>query len=394
MKLTFTEDDDHFPEPFPLPKGYSADHFDEDLNLEPNKLAPKQPTETDVQPKPMEMPNGKDAKRFDPDMGPMVDTGRQVPITVSPKDDFIEAEAAVGGGGGGGGNAQAPSTPPTTLGRRAHEEAFGTMDSPKTPTVRTAKIQRRPPPSTPPNAQPKTPRARTKLQPVEETKAMEVDGDDGFLDGSVGAGGGGGGSFTDGQSSKRANPKRRTVGEDPELASTLDEVREHEKEAKQVIQAAFETLGLQPGSTKAQITRAYKKLSTKHHPDKGGDEATMKKINDAYNKLVSVSGDIDDTKADWIRKNYQFLYMRYYRGNPEYKLTAPMAKALKANTGLKTIKEGMSVADALKIMYREFAQIIPYFGRQLDSRATASHHDTTGHSVAKKKMRLMEEEEV
>lgn len=386
MKLTFTDDGDSFPEPVSWPKGYSADHFDDDLNLTPNKPQSREPLETDTQPRPAEMPKGKDPQHFDPDMPPLVNTGREVPVVTHLKkgDDFIEAEAAVGIGGGGG-------TPPSTLGRRAHEEAFGTADAPRTPPL-TASRRRRPNPSTPPNTQLNTPRGgrTTRLQPVQEADGM----DDTFLNGAAPAADGG---TEETKMSDPPNQKKFTIGqskttrktrtrEDPSLASSVDEVRQHEKGQAE----ALETLGLKAGSTKAQIIKAYRKLSHEHHPDKGGDAATMRKINDAYSKLMG--DNVDETKAQWVRKNYQHLYMQYYRDNPEFKLTAPMAKALRANTGLKTLKQGMSVADALKIMYDEFGQTVGNL-RQLDSRATASVKDRTAGRLATKKMRLPEEVE-
>ena len=44
----------------------------------------------------------------------------------------------------------------------------------------------------------------------------------------------------------------------------------------------LEILGLQFGASKEEIKKAYRKMAHKYHPDKGGDEAMMKKINEAY----------------------------------------------------------------------------------------------------------------
>lgn len=419
MKLTFTDDGDSFPEPVSWPKGYSADHFDDDLQLTPNKPQSKEPLENDTQPKPAEMPKGKDPQHFDPDMPPLVNTGREVPVVthLQKGDDFIEAEAAVGIGGGGGTPPTSNTpTPPSTLGRRAHEEAFGTADAPRTPPL-TASRRRRQPSGTPPNNQPKTPsgqasrsdsgveeqkindpererremekedydpiREDRKIREYQERVKMEKE-DRNYVPNE----------FKSGKSETR-RPKK-IIREDPDLASSYTEVKRHEKERDEQQTTALETLGLKAGSTKAQITKAYRRLSAQNHPDKGGDEATMKKINDAYERLIGK--EINKTQAQWIVKNYDLLYKQYYRGDPEFKLTAPMAKALRANTGLKTLKQGMSVVDALKIMYDEFAYAVQrHVGseqhlRQLDSRATASVKDRTAGRLATKKMRLPEEE--
>ena len=40
----------------------------------------------------------------------------------------------------------------------------------------------------------------------------------------------------------------------------------------------YETLGVNHTTQPDEIKKAYKKLASKHHPDKGGDEAEFKKI--------------------------------------------------------------------------------------------------------------------
>ena len=56
----------------------------------------------------------------------------------------------------------------------------------------------------------------------------------------------------------------------------------------------YETLGVEKGSSAEQIKKTFRKLSMKHHPDRGGDKATFQKINEAYQVLG------DPTK----RRNY------------------------------------------------------------------------------------------
>lgn len=47
----------------------------------------------------------------------------------------------------------------------------------------------------------------------------------------------------------------------------------------------YKLLGIDKGASDDQVKRAYKKLAMKHHPDRGGDEATFKEISKAYNVL-------------------------------------------------------------------------------------------------------------
>jgi curved DNA-binding protein len=47
----------------------------------------------------------------------------------------------------------------------------------------------------------------------------------------------------------------------------------------------YSTLGVGKNATEDDIKKAYRKLAMKHHPDRGGDEATFKKISEAYDIL-------------------------------------------------------------------------------------------------------------
>ena len=47
----------------------------------------------------------------------------------------------------------------------------------------------------------------------------------------------------------------------------------------------YEILGIEKDASETDIKKAYRKLAIKHHPDKGGDEETFKKISHAYGIL-------------------------------------------------------------------------------------------------------------
>ena len=57
----------------------------------------------------------------------------------------------------------------------------------------------------------------------------------------------------------------------------------------------YEILGVTESATQDEIKKAYRKLAVEHHPDKGGNEETFKKISQAYDTLG------DDEK----RRQYQ-----------------------------------------------------------------------------------------
>ena len=48
---------------------------------------------------------------------------------------------------------------------------------------------------------------------------------------------------------------------------------------------AYETLGVPKGASEEEIKRAYRKLASQHHPDKGGDTGKFQEIQSAYETL-------------------------------------------------------------------------------------------------------------
>lgn len=47
----------------------------------------------------------------------------------------------------------------------------------------------------------------------------------------------------------------------------------------------YQTLGISKNATPQEIKKAYRKLASKHHPDKGGDAEQFKKIQEAYDTV-------------------------------------------------------------------------------------------------------------
>ncbi len=68
----------------------------------------------------------------------------------------------------------------------------------------------------------------------------------------------------------------------------------------------YETLGVDKKATQDDIKKAFRKLAQKHHPDKGGNEATFKEITEAYSILS------DDKK----RREYDSYGQTFNGGGP------------------------------------------------------------------------------
>ena len=67
----------------------------------------------------------------------------------------------------------------------------------------------------------------------------------------------------------------------------------------------YKVLGVKETSTDDEIKKAFRKLSMKHHPDRGGDEEQFKKINEAYQTL----GDVEKRRIYKMRSNGPFSTM-------------------------------------------------------------------------------------
>lgn len=75
----------------------------------------------------------------------------------------------------------------------------------------------------------------------------------------------------------------------------------------------YEILGVSHDATDKEIKTAYRKLASKHHPDKGGDVAMFQKIQTAYDELttenVKFVGTESYTKWGFFKKERK----QYYR---------------------------------------------------------------------------------
>lgn len=63
----------------------------------------------------------------------------------------------------------------------------------------------------------------------------------------------------------------------------------------------YSVLGAEEDASRSDIERLYKRLATKHHPDRGGSEEEMKSLNEAYGVL----------KDEATRRAYDFERQSY-----------------------------------------------------------------------------------
>ena len=68
----------------------------------------------------------------------------------------------------------------------------------------------------------------------------------------------------------------------------------------------YQILGVDKKADPKDIKKAYRKLALKHHPDRGGDDATFKKIGRAYDVLSDENKrKIYDTKGEEGLKDFE-----------------------------------------------------------------------------------------
>ena len=60
--------------------------------------------------------------------------------------------------------------------------------------------------------------------------------------------------------------------------------------AREDLDLSFKLLGLSPSSPWDAIERAYRAKAKIHHPDIGGDDDTMRALNDAYARIKRARG--------------------------------------------------------------------------------------------------------
>lgn len=316
--------DDSLPKPISLPTGLTASHFDGDLRKTHTPKTQSKRFQDGLQPDKHPQParlttKGKSAKHLDPDMGPMENTGRHLPVIAKVDEeanpDAIVADAVIGGNGG---TEETKSNDTRGYAQQAANQnrihLYGGRpndgDGSRQPAV-----------VTPPTD--------------DSDDAMDV------MEGG-------------GDAMEVKPPKKQFIFTSGDDGSSTERVRKPERMPRQARDSTpkeYKVFGIrESGATLDKIVKTYRKLSLKHHPDKGGDPEKMKEINEAYEQLK----ERHIKNEHRIRSNYKYLLDTYLKDSSAV-LDAPTAQVLGINTGLKgTFKSGMSVFDAIDIMNEVF----------------------------------------
>ena len=74
----------------------------------------------------------------------------------------------------------------------------------------------------------------------------------------------------------------------------------------------YEVLGVSPNISPEDLKKAYKKLAMQHHPDRGGDEAKFKEINEAYDRIKKGNDEPEITDfADFAENFGNFFNFKF-----------------------------------------------------------------------------------
>jgi curved DNA-binding protein CbpA len=69
----------------------------------------------------------------------------------------------------------------------------------------------------------------------------------------------------------------------------------------------YSILGLQQGCSQEEIKKAYRRLASQHHPDKGGDTSTFQNIQAAYEFLLKTKK-VAQEELSWLPINKYSFY--------------------------------------------------------------------------------------
>lgn len=68
----------------------------------------------------------------------------------------------------------------------------------------------------------------------------------------------------------------------------------------------YDVLGIKPGASQDEIKKAYRKLASKHHPDKGGDTAKFQEIQQAYDGLLKGESEPPPEPGSYSNDSFRF----------------------------------------------------------------------------------------
>ena len=116
------------------------------------------------------------------------------------------------------------------------------------------------------------------------------------------------------------------------------------------MQNPYQTLGVDRNATPEEIKRAYRKLASQHHPDKGGDKNRFQEIQGAYDALTNPNPSAHNTGHNFQQAGFDFNHIfdvfgtRFQQGHPRMHQQARMSLWITlrdvAQGGRRTISVG------------------------------------------------------
>jgi DnaJ-class molecular chaperone len=115
------------------------------------------------------------------------------------------------------------------------------------------------------------------------------------------------------------------------------------------MQNPYQTLGVSPGATADEIKRAYRRLASQHHPDKGGDKARFQEIQGAYDAITNPKPGAHDTGHNFQHGGFNFDHIfdvfgtRFQQGHQPRQQQARMSLWITLQDVAQTTRKTISV---------------------------------------------------
>ena len=145
----------------------------------------------------------------------------------------------------------------------------------------------------------------------------------------------------------------------------------------------YSVLGVQRGATEDEITKAYRKLAKKYHPDLNpGDEnaaAKMREINEAYDLIKSGKADYNTSSSNGGYNPYGGFYGGYYGNRQSYGNSSLNSVRQYINAGL--FAQALNVLNSISERTAEWYYLSAVANYSIGNKLVALNHIKTAISM-------------